>query len=335
MEQNNSSMSNLTNKLLQKSWNVSLKIKEGILILAGFGLAIILGRLLSALITDSLWGYLPVAIISGILFCAVYLYQVFFISGKRYLMAALFFECAALLVFFANFGWAAVSVFIVSYLLLLLGNFEGKSWMENAVRIKFWEKAPVLLSKAIVILFLVPSVFIPIELKRSEQEFPVSKDVFEAAVNSSRKVMSVFIPGIDFNMSVEEATRSILSDRIKMNEQIKNISSGAQEVIVEQGQKDLIGQFSVWLGIGVDPQKSIAQNLYDGLSAKFAAQPDRIKTVIFILLGALMFLSLSGLLWPIRFAVAVVSWIGYELLISFGFAKITYEERMKETITLG
>lgn len=327
-------LNKLANSELDGKGNFFSKLKIDILAVLSIVCALFFGWFLSKLIALASWQYFGIVLVSGILFLIIFLYKAIFVKEPRVAAFMVFLDVAALLIFFFKFAWALGFVFVVIYLLLYFANRDGRWFIDNNLKINFWKVSQVVLPKALISLFLIPSVFVPLNYQVQNQEFPLPQEVFKAVINYSSKFVNIFIPGLNLNNSIEEETSKLISDKVRRNEQLGEFTPGMKKQIVEEGQKGLYSQISDWLGMKINPSAGISETLYASLRQKFTMQSSEIKSLIFLLIGLIIFLSLASLLWPIRIVITIIAWVGYELLISFGFARITNEDVAKEVITV-
>ena len=77
---------------------------------------------------------------------------------------------------------------------------------------------------------------------------------------------------------------------------------------------------------------NIPDSLYQIAREKFLNLSERGKQIVFAIIGLLIFLTIEAISWPLRSVISILTFVIYEILLAIGFARISLEQRSKETI---
>lgn len=267
------------------------------------------------------------------LFLIFFLLQSFFIKEDEISTAIIFFQSIGLISFFASFSLTPLILFVFVFGILYEANKGGRKLVENSLEIDFWNVSRIVLSRSLIAMFLIPSVFVPLGLS-SQNKFPISIPIFEQIISSSNSFISAIIPGMDTTASLEKTSKKLAEERLKEITMSNELNTKQKEVIINKSADGLYGQLAKFFGIKIDPQLKISQVIYQGAKAKFDSATEQVKSLVFVIIGAIIFLFLTSVIFPIRIILAVISRVFFEIFIAAGFARIENENKLKEVVVV-
>ena len=97
---------------------------------------------------------------------------------------------------------------------------------------------------------------------------------------------------------------------------------------------ELVGGLSNQLGIAISKGDSISEVAQRAINSKLSKIPETSRTPILFGFGLLVFLTVKGLGSLYTYAVRLIAWLLYKLLLAVGFFKIATESVNRETVTV-
>lgn len=293
------------------------------------------GYFLKSLIIIQDFNSALILISSLILFWSVFVLQVFFIKNAWISYLIIFLECLGLIgVFYKDILNSGIQAGIgIIFLILILANQKGRQELEYFIKIRFWRVSKTILPKVIAAVFLFSSVIyvygFPIE-----EGFFISKQAFEKILSPNKILIDKFLPGFDFSSTLNEFAKKSVEKEIGGSAQFKDLPALAKNQLIAQSVKEFENKISEMAGIKIDSKLKISDVIYEALKNKLINLPANIKPYVQIFVAAFIFLILEGFAIPIRWIISIFSFIMYEILLAFGFAKIELEGGSREIIIL-
>lgn len=267
-------------------------------------------------------------------FLVIFTLQTFFIRSTNYFALAFFLESVALLGFFLTLTVPVIILFVVTYILLFSASYSGRSVLDNMLKIDFWNISKLIVPKGIIVITLLVSVFIPLYLQEHRDTLPLSLSTFDKVLASSNVFVQRFYKDFDPSKSVEEVARSTTEQQLASMPEAQALSSGQKAVVVKEGMKGFYSKIFDYTGVSINPKDPVSKAAYSVLEKKFGALKDEAKLWLFIIVGSLIFVSIASIMMPIRIIVGLLAYFFYEIMLALGFARVTIEEKPKETIIL-
>jgi len=329
--------SNLLNKINNRIEFDSSIIKIAILASLGLILALCFGYFLKLFIFEGQLNFLLFSFLSAIGFLALYLLDIFFIKTLWLNNLIVFLEILAFLAPFYNGLSKTIGlVSLVSFLLLVWGIYSGRNELEDRLKIKFWEISKRSLPKAITGLALIATIVSVSYFSLEENNFFISKPVFEKSVSSlfNFDLVQNFLPGFDLSLSVDDLIKNIAVNQIEGNSEFKILPSSAKTELINQTTKGLENEVSAFTGLPLNPKAKASEALYETIVKKISQSQENNKSLILVIIAALIFLTIIGLSWFIRFIATIPAYLIYEICLALGFSTIMMEDKSKEVVVL-
>jgi len=267
----------------------------------------------------------------------LYLLDVFFIKAFWIVNLIIFSETLAFLApFYDKISTTLMVVVLVSFLILISGNYLGRQELENMLKIKFWRVSKKVIPKAVFALALFTGA-VYVGVSGVEQKgFFISESTFEKIISPITKleIIQGFVPGFDLSLPTGQLIRNLAAGQLEGNQQFKLLSKTAQSQLIEESAKELENKISDFTGSPLDPKAKVSDVLYEIMMKKFGNLPANIKFIAPMIVAALIFLTIVGLSLPIRLVVSVLAFLIYEICFALGFSTIMMEGRSREIIVL-
>ncbi|MEK7566382.1 MAG: hypothetical protein AAB494_01775 [Patescibacteria group bacterium] len=316
------------------SGNYSSQIKVGALIFFGTASALALGYFLRDFL---LWGNssLLYSSLSALVFLVVLVLQPFFIDSREALTFAVLFETLAMTGNFVDkISWTFIIAFAVIFLTLLSGVSNGLKDLEESLKVRFWPIVRAVLPKGIVAVSIFISIFSVLHFQTEPSKFLISEETFSKVFSINTPLIQTIFPGIDPIMTMDQAVKVMTQNQLNRLPEFQSLPKKAQEQELKKQSNLLLGNLSQYFGAELNPRLSVSSAIFEALKKKFESLPDNIKTLVFVGVGVLIFLTIEALAWPLKVIIGFLAFLVYEILMTAKFAKITVETRSKEIITL-
>ncbi|MEK7555651.1 MAG: hypothetical protein AAB516_02450, partial [Patescibacteria group bacterium] len=141
-------------------------------------------------------------------------------------------------------------------------------------------------------------------------------------------------PEIDFSLPIGDLVKDMAKKQIEENSQFQTLPQAMRNQLIVKATKEIETQISDFFGVPTESKSTISEMLYKAMVDKFNKMPKNIKNIILIGIAALIFLTIEGIAWPIRWLVSVLAWLVYEILLAAGFATIVLEKKSREIVIL-
>ena len=308
--------------------------KIGSLTLFGVIFALLFSWFFRSFLLSGEWVQLLWSSLGAIGFLVVFTLQTFFIRSTSLFALAFLLQSLGLISFFFTFSVPVMTLFVAVYGLLLSASVGGRKILDNTLRIDFWNISKLIVPKGIIAITLLVSVFIPLHLQAHRETLPLSLATFDKVMASSNGFIRRFYKDFDSSKSVEEVARTATEQQLQAIPQAQNLPPQQKNVLVKKAMSDLYVQIFNYTGVQIDPKDPISKAVYGVLQEKFKGLKDEAKLWVFIVFGSIIFVSIASIMLPIRIVVAVLAFLVYESMLALGFARVTIEQKSKETFLL-
>ncbi len=314
--------------------NYASQIKVGSLIFFGIASALVFGYFLRDFL---LWGNSSFlySSLSALVFLIVLVLQPFFIDSREALTFAALFETLAMTgIFVDKISWTFIVAFAIIFLALLSGVLSGLRNLEEGLKVRFWPIARAVLPKGIVAVSIFISIFSVLHFQTEPTKFLLSEETFGKVFSINTPLIQTIFPGINPTMTMEQAVKVMAQNQLNRFPEFQSLTKKAQEQEIKKQSNLVLGNLSQYFGAELNPRLNVGDAIFDAIKKKFESLPDNIKTIVFIGVGVLIFLTIEALAWPLKIIIGSLAFVVYEILITAKFAKVSVETRSKEIITL-
>lgn len=270
------------------------------------------------------------------LFLLLFVIENIFISNREIAVFVMLAHSLAfgILLFFYSVAFAFILIGVVFWA-LFYGNFRGNKIINNSIKFSFFEFNRWVLPKGILAVALVVGTIIPISLRAStEQVFPIPSSVFEGVLKESQKVVGIFFPGVNILQPLGEFSIQMAEENVNNLPEVKFLSNAMKQQLIEKTAQSFQDQIIGILGTEASPKLSISEILYQSAKDKFLALSNTAQKWFYVIIGALTFFILTGIFLPLRWAISLLAYFIYELLLALGFIRISIENSPREVIVI-
>lgn len=327
-------------------WKIVLLLVLGILTsiasVAGFN------RLLSG--WDSV--FIFPTLIAFIFFLVFTVLQIFLIKSRVKFALIAFLESFAPLVLFQDRiypqpEWVLLGGTILAFIFLFSAMNRGRQMLADSVRLSFFRTSRMFLSRAALGFFFLFTTLIYLNyFSWGLFNEKMGKTMVAGMLSSSEPIMNVIVPGVPITGTAEELIRALAASQLRDSSQkfLSSIDTSAEaqfRYLPARDQEIIIGQFSSQLekvfqdkfeGFKLsDKVSDIAFSFISDYAAKLNSSS---PWIIPISVCILFFLAVKGIFAVIYWLIALIAFLIFKLLIAFGFARISSEERNREFVLL-
>ncbi|MEE8131638.1 MAG: hypothetical protein V3T98_01180 [Candidatus Paceibacterota bacterium] len=315
-------------------------IKIGALAAVGIISFFLFGFFLKLFIVEKAANSFIFLIAAAVGFLIVFLLQIFFIKTLWRANFIIFLETLGLAAgFYDKISSTLLITVLVVFLILLWANYSGRREFHNMLKLRFFRISKIVFPKVIMGLALFASVIYynlsglgEFAAAGESKEIFISQSSFEKIIAPASGIIQKLniMPEFDFSSSIRE----IAERQIKENPQIQMLPASIKEQAINKAADEIEKQISDLIGVPVKTESSISQTLYQAMVDKFNKMSQNVKNAILIGIAAVIFLTIEGIAWPIRWIVAVLAWLVYEILLAAGFATVVLEGKSREMVIL-
>ena len=312
-----------------------ISVKIIVLWILGVAAAFAFGWFLKDFFRTTDWNTLLWTGVLGLVFSIIFLLQTFFTRQNSASAFILVLESLAMVIVFITESLVILSFSVIIFTVLYWGNYSGRKVLENNMKINFWETSRAVLPKAVAAFALLFGGLMPFYSAVADQDrFPVSLFLFHEVVSSGDFIINKFLPGFTASSTFEEIAVKTSEQSLNQLPGAENLSKSAKQQIIGKNASEFYDRVSSFLGIKINPKMNIPDSLYQIAREKFLNLSERGKQIVFAIIGLLIFLTIEAISWPLRSAISILTFVIYEILLAIGFARISLEQRAKETIII-
>lgn len=265
---------------------------------------------------------LPIAMAVGFVFLALFLIQCLIITTFLEALAVVIIESAVIVapvLLTGNFNYAVYIGFVLLLFFLSWGYYSGQRELKNNINIQFFRLRKPVLRKAIIGMTLF-SVLVYISFIDIEK-LMISKNVFEYFVRPIEYSGRIFLSNFSANMTVGEFLTSLAE---------KNLSPEEKNLVVV----NTVAKLTEWTKFNISAQHRLGDTIYQVINFQLRHLPANRETPVLIGIGAVLFLFVTGFGLLFSWIIGLISYGLYQLLLTYGFIIITYQNKQMEVLKL-
>ncbi|HDH31235.1 MAG TPA: hypothetical protein ENH26_00470 [Candidatus Wolfebacteria bacterium] len=321
------------------------KIKIGIL--AGLGVIsfFLFGFFLKLFILENASNSFIFLSAAAVVFLIIFLLQILFIKTLWRVNFIIFLEVIGLTAgFYDKISFTLLITSLIVFLVLMWASYNGRREFHNMLKMRFFRISKIVFPKAIMGLALFASVIYYslsglgayAEDPELVEGFFIPQSTFEKIISPAANIINKLniLPEFDFSASIGDLVKNMAQEQINESPQLQMLPEAVKEQMIVKAIKKIEIQISDFLGMPIKSEAKISATLYNVMVDKFSGLPKNIKSAILIGIAVIIFLTIEGIAWPIRWVIAVFAWLIYELLLAAGFANIVLEGKSRELIIL-
>jgi hypothetical protein len=308
-------------------------------ILAGIAVvfSLLFGFFLKSAVLSGSYGASIFSFSFASLFLAFYFLNAIFIKSTWRSNLIIFLECVAFTIIF--YDMISINLLLgalVSFLVLVWGNYSGRKEIANVLKIKFWQVAKRVLPKAIFALALFVGVAYAGTAINEKNSVFISQPTFDSIARPvlDNRLIQKFFPGFDADLPTEQLFENMARSQVEKSGQLSALSQSAKNLLISQTAEQIGQKISDFFGVTLDSNLDILSAIYRGIIEKSASLTDSQKMIFPITVAALLFLVIVGLALPIRLLVTLIAFLFYEMFLALGFSELALEGRSREIILL-
>jgi len=257
--------------------------------------------------------------------------QVFFTKNLSRRFFVLLLEAALVLSFFYGYE---LRLLIASAIIFLFFSFWGeissRRELENGLEIKFFRAVKPVLAKFTTALILVMVIlYLP---QWSEKGVFLSKDVFQKIFGLSSGFIRNFYPEIDINSGFGKLAENLARSQAEGNPAFKELPLDKKELAIKQAAESFMENLSKQLGTEIRSGDSISEVFYNYINSVVNGWRERFKDAFLAIWIFIVFLVLRSFGVVFYWLISLVSFIFFQILLSFNFMHIMGESRTHEVI---
>lgn len=258
-------------------------------------------------------------------FFAVFLLQIFFIKSRGILNAAALAESAAVgLWFIGEISWAFLLAWALLALFWVLVARRGQKELDNQISIKFLRVEKAVMPRA----FTVFALFIAIVVVWVNGA-ALTKERFQKLIQPTQPVLQrVLSQNFSFNMTIAKFAELTLERNL--GDTVAALPAAAKSLAINQALNQLRDQF----GLNFKNSDTFSDVIYNYMMSWLEKIPKPIRVAFPISAMLLIFLTVKGFSFLLRWVVALAAYAGYEIALMTGFAAKALESRSREIVTL-
>lgn len=249
--------------------------------------------------------------------------------ARRFLVLLL--QGFAAFLFFSDYNYRFLSVSAALFLILpFFGEILARSELGNAMEIKFLKAARPVLAKWTTALIAI-SIILYLPQWDAEKSF-VSRSGFQGFYDWAAGLAGSIYPDIKFGSSFGELASDFAELQLKKDPAFKNLSPFAQEQILQETARSATEGLSETLGFPIESESSVSDTLYNLLIALFKGWHAKFGDFFLWGWGLAVFFIVRGLGTIFYWAISLLAFMIYQMLLASNFVHIVGETRTKEVI---
>ncbi len=269
--------------------------------------------------------------IALVFFLNCFILQTILIDDTQYLVSATIISGIAITAPFYNlFSTYLVVVTAILIIFMLSAVHSGRKALGNMLSINFFRIARLILASMIsgIVVFLTAIMILNSGFSISEGK--ISRIIDVAVAPIARK----YIPEFSSDMKVEDVLMNIVLRSAAGDKEFAAFPPNVQKQIMAKSVRGLQGRIEKSLGVGIDPALSVAENVNEFLQLKIGSLTSSAKVLWSIILIGFVLISVKGIEFIIYIPIALLAYLSYELLLSFGLFIIQRESKSRDVILL-
>ncbi|NCN53049.1 hypothetical protein GW950_01125 [Candidatus Wolfebacteria bacterium] len=289
----------------------------------GFILALVMGYFLANTLSGE--SNLSALLISSVLFFSVFVLQIIFIRGAGIINGFILIDTVAILIpFLLSFSLSLIVAWLTLLVSWLNSSRKGRDEINNQLKVKFSRVEKIVLPSA----FTGLAIFIAI-ITVWVNGTSLTKDTFLKIIQPTQPIMQTFLSrNFNFNMTVSKFAEEIISTKTGLN--ISALPQPARDYAINEALNQLKSDY----GLSFINTGSVSDAIYNYLMTWVDKVPRNVRIAVPIGAALLVFLTVKGITYILRYIVFIFTWILYELALITGFAYKSLESRSHEIVSL-
>ncbi len=216
---------------------------------------------------------------------------------------------------------------------LFLGELQGRRSLDDNVRVRFFRVAKKELSKLTTALILVFLVFY-FPQTNAQKSVALSQYFFGGLYGVSVKIINGLYPEINLNGSYGDFIKSMVDYQLSGNVQFETMPPAVQGQLRGQATTQLMSQISSRLGMAIPANESLSgvfrsylMNVLNGWRTQYGILFFGVWVLVF-------FFFVRSVAVIFYWAVALVAYLVYEILIASDFLRLIPKNRIQEVVEI-
>ena len=265
-----------------------------------------------------------------VVFLTLFAVNALLIDTKRPLVFGVIANAVAFaLPFLRLFSWSFIIGFIVLTVFLWDGAYRARRNIDNMVKIRFGHLVRSI-SRSMLTAVLV---FLSIIIVMSA-DFSVSRNGVDRALVVATPVMGRFVDGFSGEIRTEDLLINVVEKQLASNKNYIALPARERRAVLENQVEVLMEKLEKSVGVEIDPDVSVGENVYKLIDAKLSALTPRTQMYWGAIVVAILWLSIQSIEFIIYIPLAVLVFLVYEFLFATKFATLQMETKSKEVISL-
>ncbi len=241
---------------------------------------------------------------------------------ERFILVLL--EVLAIIFFPAKLGGFWTIFAGISYLIFSISAQSiARSYSDNVIKFKFYNVAyHFSKSKSTAFAIFISLVLFGYGFYNGDK---LGQGLVDSTINSSRFLLERYVPGINSSSSVDDILLGVVEKKAPVGTSVYAIQSSVSAFKKSLGET---------IGLNLTGKETILELVKDGTYEKTKNLPSLYKNIGWVILGLLVFWSIKSLTHLFSWAISIVAYIFYKIMLSSGFVRVNEEMITKESIII-
>ena len=308
-----------------------LVIFNGVTILV----ALAYGYVLGAVSLSHNYLFLPVVLVLGSLFLALFLIQVLLIDSIIQAMIVILLELIAFLPFIyvmgngRNFFWLMLAL-LLTFIAFFSSYYSGHRETKNMIVVSFMKLRKISLKKATlgIILFSTVAYVAFIDVKNIKISDGFIEYLSEPIEFSGR----LFFLNFALDMKVQEFLNALVEKNLVS--EINQLPPAAQQEIKNKFIGDFLQKGREITKVNIKTQWTLLRAIVEISNFQIKRIPSERHNLLLLGIGLALFLTAAGFTFVLNIIVGLLAWLIYLLLLKTDFIRIMYRTKTVEVIQI-
>lgn len=288
---------------------------------AGALLALAIGYLFSAFLSNFVYGYLLASLILAIFWLVYFVLRTIFIDNRQY--SFWLFIDAFLMVMpalFIQFSFWLLILALLTAILWLAAYTTGRKRLDNSLKLNLTELRRHMLPTAAMaaVLFFIGVYIIAL----GQGRMVISKKAVELIILPFQPAINYFLTDFSINDRISDFWLKVVG------------KTSVPLVNSRQAAREMNRSFNQLLDVKVKMEDSFIDAVYNIITEKFQQISERGRFSVLATVALILLFVASGVTYFINFVVIILAWAFYHLLLITGFGYIQQEKTNKEVVKL-
>ncbi len=228
---------------------------------------------------------------------------------------------------------------VVFYLLVFWASRNGRRESEMSLKVNFFRVARTVISGSMIGLLVFEGALLSVRIHPGNQEW-ISRRSFENNISRPLAgIVRIFMPGVDANMefgdflgifALKNASRMTVGDV-----GFDDLPEETREQYLRTVTDELEKAIEDFAKVDLNPNASVSDNLYDIVRSRFDGFLKTLPSLNFAgIVVAVILILMQSFVWLFNWILSAIALMFYGILIFFGFARVSLENRSRETVIL-